>query len=231
MSHIEFVYYDTVYNESVFTHTYNGPFVDKMDFELINTQEGLYEHLFLFFMTLMGRLWPKSSVSQIAQKFHVPHLGSLWRRICSCYSGNLATIQYLTKKDQSQRSTRCDEHLYPHTPILQILDPLWCTLNYDFGRVDNSLESNRTVFIYLVNFVLVIWSNRNILLWVLDSANVHSNNPWAVNDDTNATYNFLGRRRIGPSLERELWTKGTVGVVMVLLLPVICDRSINPIIN
>lgn len=38
MSHIEFVYYDTVYNESVFTHTYNGPFVDKMEFELINTQ-------------------------------------------------------------------------------------------------------------------------------------------------------------------------------------------------
>ena len=56
MSHIEFVYYDTVYNESVFTHTYNGPFVDKMDFELINTQEGLHEYLFLFFMTLMGRL-------------------------------------------------------------------------------------------------------------------------------------------------------------------------------
>ena len=38
MSHIEFVYYDTVYNESVFTHTYDGPFVDKMEFELVNTQ-------------------------------------------------------------------------------------------------------------------------------------------------------------------------------------------------
>ena len=38
MSYIEFVYYDTVYNESVFIHTYDGPFVDKMDFELLNTQ-------------------------------------------------------------------------------------------------------------------------------------------------------------------------------------------------
>ena len=38
MSYIEFVYYDTVYNESVFIHTYDGPFVDKMEFELLNTQ-------------------------------------------------------------------------------------------------------------------------------------------------------------------------------------------------
>ena len=38
MSHIEFVYYDTVYNESVFIHTYNGPFQDRMEFELVNTQ-------------------------------------------------------------------------------------------------------------------------------------------------------------------------------------------------
>ena len=38
MSHIEFVYYDTVYNESIFTHTYDGPFVDKMEIELLNTQ-------------------------------------------------------------------------------------------------------------------------------------------------------------------------------------------------
>ena len=38
MSHIEFVYYDTVYNESIFTHTYSGPFVDKMEIELLNTQ-------------------------------------------------------------------------------------------------------------------------------------------------------------------------------------------------
>ena len=38
MSHIEFVYYDNVYNESIFTHTYNGPFVDRMEFELLNTQ-------------------------------------------------------------------------------------------------------------------------------------------------------------------------------------------------
>ena len=38
MSYIEFVYYDTVYNESIFVHTYDGPFVDKMEFQLLNTQ-------------------------------------------------------------------------------------------------------------------------------------------------------------------------------------------------
>ena len=48
MSYIEFVYYDTVYNESVFIHTYDGPFVDKMEFELLNTQvpcDDEYSHI------------------------------------------------------------------------------------------------------------------------------------------------------------------------------------------
>ena len=48
MSHIEFVYYDTVYNESIFTHTYSGPFVDKMEIELLNTQvpcDDEYSHI------------------------------------------------------------------------------------------------------------------------------------------------------------------------------------------
>ena len=56
MSYIEFVYYDTVYNESVFIHTYDGPFVDKMEFELLNTQvmwTGVYfeSYLLIFIFT------------------------------------------------------------------------------------------------------------------------------------------------------------------------------------